>query len=234
MTTKSNFVSYLQANAATYFGVDKPTTTAVEVSLDLVLAAYLQMTNQQDALPKGRDPYPEIIDLTALDVAKRIANGEIVVIYNPNEVRYYYCVAHKKALFAVFYAITPGTNIYGVICNSKKALIDIGITGATTSDLKIIAKIFNFEPPEVVVTVKPTPTVPVGQEIPPMTWYSVDRRETHKKDEVVVEETTTETEVVVVRHHVATGNNNQMARALHEAGVTGQTVSKPNHTSTTS
>lgn len=147
----SNFVSYLLENANKKLGVDNAIKSATTMSLDVLATAFAQGTKQP---PKtqfvGVEPSP-IKDDLAINLARRVAHGELVVIYNPEDNRTYFVTNVAGSVVAAYYSIGPSYNFYTVISTDEAALELLGITGPVIKDLSIIAALFGFDPPKNVI-----------------------------------------------------------------------------------
>ncbi|BAS04825.2 hypothetical protein [Ralstonia phage RSF1] len=115
-----------------------------DLSLDMLMTAYASV--HDEGASGSDDRITMKVPALATYYARLLDEGKFVVINDPFENRWYFVKAHEQDLIAVYYAIGPWLNFYGIKATSEHTLRELNINQAVIADFRILDRIFNFRP----------------------------------------------------------------------------------------
>ncbi|BCM95068.1 hypothetical protein [Burkholderia phage FLC6] len=202
-----------------------------DLSLDMLMTAYASLYLDGAA---GNDKRISMkVPALATHLAEKLMQDKFVIINDPDFNKWYWVKAFGQDLIAVYYSIGPWLNVHGVKATSEDILRELNILTPTTTDLKVIDRIFGFRPIDPKEDDHTPATAVVNKSDNQMhwMWHSGTRAAERKQQDREVESPTAE--VLAPSHIVeAAGSvgepgrevemgSNQMQKAFQSAGVTG-------------
>lgn len=202
-----------------------------DLSLDMLMTAYASVYMDGAA---GNDKRISMkVPALATHLAEKLMQGKFVIINDPDFCKWYWVKAFDQDLVAVYYSIGPWLNVHGVKGTSEDILRELNITTPTTTDIKVIDRIFGFRPidPQEDDHTPATAVVSNKDNQLHWMWHSGTKAAERKQQDREVSSPTAE--VLAPSHIVEAGGvvteparevefgTNQMQRAFQHASQTG-------------